>query len=49
LEVAEGWYASRLEFDGGKRYLYGSQIAALAQLEIYGLDGQALSVVTDGS
>jgi alpha-L-rhamnosidase len=34
VEVAEGWYAGRLGFGGGRRFIYGDKIAVLAQLEI---------------
>lgn len=34
VEVAEGWYATRLGFHGGKRYIYGDEMAVIAQLEI---------------
>lgn len=35
VEAAEGWYAGRLGFKGGKRFCYdGQEIAILAQLEI---------------
>jgi len=34
VEVAEGWYATRLGFHGGKRFIYGDEMALIAQLEI---------------
>ncbi|KAK9243599.1 bacterial alpha-L-rhamnosidase-domain-containing protein [Lipomyces tetrasporus] len=34
VEVAEGWYAGRLGFNGGRRNFYGSEIGLLAQLEV---------------
>ncbi|TPX16387.1 uncharacterized protein E0L32_004036 [Thyridium curvatum] len=35
VEVAEGWYATKLGFNGGTRFLYGGKdIAVMAQLEI---------------
>jgi alpha-L-rhamnosidase len=34
VELAEGWYATRLGFHGGRRFLYGDEMALLAQLEI---------------
>ncbi|KAL4939198.1 hypothetical protein BDV06DRAFT_231155 [Aspergillus oleicola] len=48
IEVAEGWYATRLGFKGGRRKLYGDRIAAIAQLEIqFGSDAERLSLATD--
>lgn len=38
VEVAEGWYAGRIGFHGGQRYLYGDSLCVLAQLEITLLD-----------
>ncbi|KPM35793.1 hypothetical protein AK830_g10779 [Neonectria ditissima] len=36
IEVAEGWYAGRLAFNGGKRFCYGGdELAVLAQLEVH--------------
>ncbi|KAL2829874.1 bacterial alpha-L-rhamnosidase-domain-containing protein [Aspergillus pseudoustus] len=32
VEVAEGWYAGRLGFGGGRRYIYGDEVGLLAQL-----------------
>ncbi|KAK7959320.1 glycoside hydrolase family 78 protein [Apiospora aurea] len=34
VEVAQGWYAGWLGFDGGTRFNYGKDIGVLAQLEI---------------
>jgi alpha-L-rhamnosidase len=34
VEVAEGWYATRLGFHGGRRFIYGDEMALIAQLEI---------------
>ncbi|KFA80685.1 hypothetical protein S40288_01782 [Stachybotrys chartarum IBT 40288] len=48
VEVAEGWYAGRLGFKGGKRYIYGDELALLAQLEIQ-LASEVLTVSTDES
>ncbi|EFX00699.1 alpha-l-rhamnosidase [Grosmannia clavigera kw1407] len=47
VEVAEGWYAGRLGFHGGRRYIYGDEIGVLAQLEVGSADG--LTIVTDSS
>lgn len=46
LEVAEGWFAGRLAWEN-KRYHYGDRLGFVAQLEIYGEDGQVLKVVSD--
>lgn len=32
IEVAEGWYAGRLGFKGGKRFFYGNEVGVFAQL-----------------
>jgi alpha-L-rhamnosidase len=34
VEVAEGWYAGRLGFGGGRRFIYGDELGILVQLEI---------------
>lgn len=48
IEVAEGWYATRLGFKGGRRKLYGDRLAALAQLEVhFDSDAQSFSLSTD--
>ncbi|KAL4916143.1 bacterial alpha-L-rhamnosidase-domain-containing protein [Aspergillus aurantiobrunneus] len=48
VEVAEGWYATRLGFKGGRRKLYGERIAALAQLEVrFETDPVPFSLATD--
>ncbi|RAL08211.1 alpha-L-rhamnosidase [Aspergillus homomorphus CBS 101889] len=50
VEVAEGWYAGRLGFNGGRRCLYGERIGALVQLEVVGArKEEVLRVVSDGS
>jgi alpha-L-rhamnosidase len=49
IEVAEGWYAGRLGFRGGKRFWFGHELAVLAQLEVSLGDNSSLSVVTDDS
>lgn len=46
IYVAEGWYAGRLGFKGGKRFWYGEKLATLAQLEIEIPDG-LFTVSTD--
>ncbi|KAJ5875248.1 uncharacterized protein N7473_012595 [Penicillium subrubescens] len=48
VEVAEGWYATRLGFHGGRRFLYGDEMALIAQLEIdSGLEKE--TIVTDST
>lgn len=50
VEVAEGWYATRLGFRGGRRQLYGDRLAALAQLEIHvGHGGDKFTLCTDST
>lgn len=50
VEVAEGWYATRLGFLGGRRQLYGDRLAALAQLEInFGPGKDQISLCTDST
>ncbi|KAJ5698652.1 hypothetical protein N7462_000657 [Penicillium macrosclerotiorum] len=48
VEVAEGWYATRLGFLGGRRFLYGDEIALIAQLEITSDQGTQ-TIVTNSS
>lgn len=49
VEVAEGWYAGRLGWDGHK-YLYGTQLAVFAQLEIgFDNDPAIFSVTSDNT
>ena len=48
VEVAEGWWATRLGFLGGRRFLYGDEMALISQLEIKS-DTEQLTVVTDSS
>ncbi|KAL4937246.1 bacterial alpha-L-rhamnosidase-domain-containing protein, partial [Aspergillus oleicola] len=50
VEVAEGWYATRLGFHGGRRFIYGDELAVFAQLEITaGQDETPFVVATDPS
>ncbi|KAJ9144282.1 Alpha-l-rhamnosidase [Pleurostoma richardsiae] len=49
VEVGEGWYAGRLGFLGGRRYIYGNEIGLLAQLEIGSQDTERFTLVSDGS
>ncbi|KAF7557626.1 hypothetical protein G7Z17_g589 [Cylindrodendrum hubeiense] len=45
IEVAEGWYAGRLAFNGGKRFCYGGEeLAVLAQLELFISDAPPVRV-----
>jgi alpha-L-rhamnosidase len=46
--VAEGWYAGHLGFHGGRRRIWGDDVAFLAQLEVRYADGQVETVATDG-
>ncbi|KAJ5630397.1 uncharacterized protein N7484_010497 [Penicillium longicatenatum] len=48
VELAEGWYATRLGFLGGQRFIYGDEMALIAQLEINS-EQDKLSVVSDAS
>ncbi|PLB45055.1 alfa-L-rhamnosidase [Aspergillus steynii IBT 23096] len=45
IEVAEGWYAGEIAWDNRTRCLYGSEIGALAQLEVLEEDGIAPSLL----
>ncbi|KAI9744892.1 MAG: hypothetical protein M1818_001817 [Claussenomyces sp. TS43310] len=47
MEVSEGWYAGRLSFGGGQRYVYGDALAAVAQLEITLKTGDVVTLNTD--
>jgi alpha-L-rhamnosidase len=48
VEVAEGWYAGRLGFGGGRSCLYGTEIGPMVQLEIGDFGGrQSMTVVSD--
>ena len=47
--LGDGWYRGRLGFGGGKRNIYGNQLALLAQLEIDYHDGTREQLVTDSS
>jgi alpha-L-rhamnosidase len=46
--VAEGWYSGHLGFHGGRRRIWGDDVALLAQLEVRYDDGQVETIVTDG-
>lgn len=47
MTVAEGWYRGRLGFRGGRREVYGTDIGAVAQLELLYPDGAVVTVTTD--
>ena len=49
VEVAEGWYATRLGFHGGRRFIYGDEIALIAQLEIQSENGDQIIVASDST
>lgn len=49
VEVGEGWFATRLGFNGGRRCIYGDQLALLAQLELTLEDGSILTISSDKS
>lgn len=42
VEVAEGWYATRLGFLGGRRFIYGDEMALIAQLEWRSDEGEVV-------
>lgn len=47
--LGDGWYRGRLGFGGGRRAIYGEQLALLAQLEITYADHRIERIVTDQS
>ncbi|KAM5348627.1 hypothetical protein ACJ41O_008451 [Fusarium nematophilum] len=49
VRVAEGWFKGRLGFEGGRRNIWGSRTALLAQLEVTLKDGTTHAIVTDDS
>jgi alpha-L-rhamnosidase len=49
VEVGEGWFCTRLGFNGGRRGIYGDRMALLAQLEILLVDGNTLTINSDNS
>jgi len=49
VEVSEGWWATRLGFHGGRRFIYGDELALFAQLEVTPERGDALVVATESS
>ena len=49
MTVAEGWFRGRLGFRGGVRDIYGTDTAAIAQLELRYADGSVATIATDDS
>ena len=47
--VAEGWYVGHLGSQGGRRRIWGDDVAFLAQLEVRHTDGRVETIVTDGA
>jgi alpha-L-rhamnosidase len=45
--LGDGWYRGRLGFGGGRRNIYGENLALLAQLEIRYADGTSEIIVSD--
>lgn len=45
--LGDGWFRGRLSFGGGRRNIYGNNLALLAQLEIIYDDGTSERIVTD--
>ncbi|CAL3970024.1 unnamed protein product [Diplocarpon coronariae] len=46
-EVGEGWYAGRIGYLGGQRFIYGDTLALLAQLRVILEDGTTVTIVSD--
>ncbi|RDW76320.1 glycoside hydrolase family 78 protein [Aspergillus mulundensis] len=49
VEVGEGWYATRLGFFGGRRCIWGEDLAVLAQMEVVSEAGEEFQVLSDES
>ncbi|KAF6804761.1 alpha-l-rhamnosidase [Colletotrichum sojae] len=49
VRVAEGWFNGRIGFEGGRRSIWGTRTALLAQLEIVYQDGTSQTIATDDS
>ncbi|KFY18191.1 hypothetical protein V492_00089 [Pseudogymnoascus sp. VKM F-4246] len=50
VEVGEGWYAGRLGFHGGQRFIYGRELASLVQLEVEFADSsERFTLISDES
>ncbi|KAF4921955.1 hypothetical protein CGCVW01_v005612 [Colletotrichum viniferum] len=47
VRVAEGWFNGRIGFEGGRRSIWGTRTAVMAQLEITYEDGRLETVITD--
>lgn len=47
--LGDGWYRGRLGFGGGRRNIYGTRLALLAQLEVVSEDGMVEVIGTDES
>lgn len=47
ISLGDGWYKSRIGFEGGKRDIYGDQQMAIAELHLTYLDGTTEMIVTD--
>ncbi|PBP26766.1 alpha-L-rhamnosidase [Diplocarpon rosae] len=48
-EVGEGWYAGRIGYLGGQRFIYGDTLALLAQLRVTLEDGTTATIVSDNT
>ncbi|KAH8819234.1 glycoside hydrolase family 78 protein [Xylogone sp. PMI_703] len=49
VEVGEGWYAGRLGWGAGRRFVYGDELGVLAQLEIIYETGELQRINSDDS
>ncbi len=47
--LGDGWFRGRIGFEGGRRNIWGTHLALLAQLEIQYDDGSSERIVTDES
>ncbi|KAI8235525.1 putative beta-glucosidase O [Colletotrichum sp. SAR 10_96] len=47
IRVAEGWFNGRIGFEGGRRSIWGTRTAVIAQLEITYEDGRSETIITD--
>ncbi|RFU27466.1 hypothetical protein B7463_g8877, partial [Scytalidium lignicola] len=47
VRIAEGWFCGVLGFAGGRRNIWGSKTALMAQLEIHYADGRTEVICTD--
>ncbi|KAJ4127870.1 hypothetical protein NW768_008150 [Fusarium equiseti] len=46
VRLAEGWFAGRLSFEGGRRNVYGDRTSLLAQLELRFADGSIQTILS---